>query len=122
MDRTPNANDFTIPVEGIGAFRFARRTMRDELRIAAEFSRLTEGVETPTTYLATVAGWIATLKVLTVEAPGGWIKNLDGKPTNNLDEIDPLDDETYATLLKVHAVLREKEGSFRRGKEQAGKE
>lgn len=111
-NRTPNATDFTITVDGIGAFTFGRRSMRDELSIAAEFSRLTEGVETPTPYLATVAGWISTLKVLTVNAPDGW----------DIDAMDPLDEDTYAKLLKVHASLREKEGSFRSGKKQTSEE
>lgn len=110
MARLPNRNDFTVPVEGIGAFTFGKRKLRDELAIGAEYSRLTEGVDTPTPWLEAVAGWIAALKVLTVEAPEGW----------NIDEMDPLDPETYAKLRKVHAALREKEGSFRRSGDAAG--
>jgi hypothetical protein len=106
MSRAPAATDFHVDVDGVGQFVFAKRTMRDELRIAAEYSRLTEGVETPTNFLATVAGWISTLKALTVEAPHGW----------DLDEMDPFDDETHEKILKVYASLRVKEGSFRKGK------
>lgn len=104
MSRQPSATDFTVSVEGIGAFTFAKRTMRDELRIAAEFSRVCEGVEEPNEFLRTVGSWISTLRVLTVSAPAGW----------DLDEMDPLDEDTYANLFKVHFALREKEGSFRR--------
>jgi hypothetical protein len=111
MARLPNRTDFTVPVEGIGAFTFAKRSLRDELAIGSEYSRLTEGVDTPTPWLEAVAGWIAALKVLTVEAPKGW----------NIDELDPLDPETYAKLRKVHAALREKEGSFRRPGGAGGK-
>src|SRR5690349_9577176 len=109
-NRIPSPTDFHVTIEGIGNFSFALRMMRDELKIAAEFSRLTEGVETPTPYLSTIAGWIASLKVLIVSCPDGWLKTLDGRPTSNLDEIDPLDEDTYAKLMKVHSALREKEG------------
>jgi hypothetical protein len=105
MSAAPGTQEFDVHVEGVGAFTFARRNMRRELAIAAEFSRLTEGVDKPSAFLDTVAGWISTLKVLTLHGPDGW----------DLDELDPLDDENYACMLKVHAALREKEGSFRRG-------
>lgn len=111
MNRQPAATDFFVPVEGVGTFSFAKRMLRDELRIAAEYSRLTEGVETPTDWLAIVAGWIAALKVLTVTAPEGW----------DIDVMDPLDQDTYDKLRKVHAALREKENSFRKGKTETGK-
>lgn len=110
MSRTPADTDFHQEVEGVGHFVFARRTMRDEMRIAAEFSRLTEGVETPTNFLATVAGWIATLKVLTVSAPDGW----------DLDEMNPLDDDVFARIGGVNKALRTREGQFRAPKGTAG--
>lgn len=102
--------EFSVEVEDIGAFHFAKRTMRHEFRIQAEYSRLIEGVETPTASLELMAGVVATLKVLTVKAPSGW----------NIDDMDPLDDDVYRKLLKVNAALRAKEGSFRRGPEAGG--
>lgn len=110
MARIPSNTDFQVTVDGLGTFTFGRRRLRDELAIAAEFSRLTEGVDTPTAYLASVAGWIATLKVLTVAAPEGW----------DIDAMDPLEEDTYTNLVKVHSALREKEGSFRSGSKQTG--
>lgn len=110
MSRIPSNTDFQITVDGIGTFTFARRRLRDEMAIGAEFSRLTEGVETPTPYLASVAGWVSTLKVLTVEAPEGW----------DIDAMDPLDEDTYAKLVTVHTALRDKEGSFRSGAKPEG--
>lgn len=95
--------EFTITVEGVGAFTFARRNMRKEIAIGAEYSRLIEGVPTPTPWLDMVCGWISALKVLTLKAPEGW----------DIEELDPLDDENFTLLGKVHASLREKEGSFR---------
>lgn len=103
MAREAQKTDFSVDVEGIGTFIFARRTMRDEIRIQREFARIIDGVE-PTAWLAQVGGWLSDLGVLTVEAPEDW----------DIDGMDPLDDETYAKLLKVHTALREKEGSFRR--------
>lgn len=110
MNRQPAATDFHVEVPNVGTFSFAKRTLRDEMRIAAEYSRLTEGVETPSTWLAIVAGWISTLKVLTVSAPDGW----------NIDAMDPLDKETYDRLREVHVALRAKEDSFRAGTGKAG--
>lgn len=98
-----STNDLIINVEGVGDFRMRRRNMRLEMAIAAEFSRLTEGVETPAPHLSLLASWISTLKVLTVEAPEGW----------DILEMDPLDDDTYAKLAKVHRALREAETASR---------
>lgn len=102
--RTANATDFFVDVENVGRFRFGRRTMRDELRIGVEYSRLTEGVDTPTEFLALFAGIIAALTVLTVEAPKGW----------DIEAMDPLDQDSYNQLMEVHAALRAKEADFRR--------
>ena len=110
--RAASSSDFTINVEGIGEFVFARRTLRDEMRIAAEYSRLTEGTLTPTPWLELVAGWVSTLKVLTVRAPAGF---------DDFDALDPLDEDVYASLSSIHRALREKEGSFRKRPDQAGK-
>lgn len=110
MSRTPAATDFFVEVPNVGTFSFAHRMLRDELRIAAEFSRLTEGVDTPSPWLNIVGGWIAALTVLTVSAPPGW----------NIEAMDPLDEGTYDKLRKVHQALREKESSFRANKAEAG--
>lgn len=109
MARQSAPTDFFVDVPGIGTFSFAQRKMSDEMRITAEYSRLTEGVETPTTWLEVVANWISALKVLTVTAPAGW----------DVDEMDPLDEDTYANLGKVHGALRDKETSFRQNKAKA---
>lgn len=104
MPRQSNpTTDFSVTVEGVGRFVFGHRKMGDELEIQREYARMIDGV-TPTDWLATVAGWLAALKVLTVSAPAGW----------NLDELDPLDEATYSKLHNVHHALREQERSFRR--------
>jgi hypothetical protein len=114
MARQPLPTDYQVTVEGIGTFTFMRRRMREEMAIAAEYSRMTEGVDVPTAWLDNVAGWIAQLKTLTVYAPSGW--------TLDLDLMDPEDDETYQRLIRVHGALRAKEASFRRKPESQGEE
>ncbi len=109
MARRASPTDFSIDVEGIGRFVFARRKMADEIKIQVEYARLIEGVE-PTTWLAAVAGWISALSVLTVIAPAGW----------NIDEMDPTEDETYSRMNAVHKALLQKEGSFRTKPNQDG--
>lgn len=106
MARQPLPTDYQVTVEGIGTFTFMRRSMKEEMSIAAEYSRLTEGVPTPSPYLDSVAGWISQLKVLTVHAPSGW--------SIDLSKMDPEDNDVYERLMKVHSALREKEASFRR--------
>lgn len=103
MARIAAADDFLVEVEGVGTFCFARRTMRDELKIQVEYSRIVDGVK-PTEWLHLVASWIAALKVMTVRAPEGW----------DVEAMDPLDDQTFENLAKVHRALFEKEQSFRR--------
>ena len=95
----------TIDAPGIGAFTFRRRTMRDEFRIGAEYSRLTEGVVTPSSWLDMFATAFSTLKVLTAESPAGW----------NLDEMEPDDADTYRKIMEVFGALRAAETRFRRG-------
>lgn len=102
MARSPQATDFAVKVEGVGSFTFAKRTMRDEIAIQVEFARIIDGVE-PTSWLQAVGGWMSTLKVLTVRAPEGW----------DLENLDPLENDTYAKLNRVYDALAEKERSFR---------
>jgi hypothetical protein len=108
MARVPQETDFTVKVDGVGTFTFGKRTMRDEIAIQVEFARLIDGVE-PTSWLQAVCGWLSVLKVITVRAPDGW----------DLDEMDPLDDATYARMNAVHSALIDKERSFRRGTKPA---
>lgn len=109
MARTPRETDFPVSVDGVGQFTFARRTMRDEIAIQVEYARIIDGAE-PTAWLQAVGGWLSVLKVLTVRAPEGW----------DLDDLDPLDEGTYAKLTAVYGGLTEKERSFRRQPALAG--
>lgn len=108
MARKAQETDFTVDVEDVGTFTFGRRTMADEIRVQVEYARIIEGVE-PTNWLQIVGGWLSALRVLTVRAPAGW----------DVDALDPLDDETYAKLGKVHGALTTQEATFRSGKKPA---
>lgn len=107
----PSANDFTLPVENIGTFTFGKRTMRDQVAIAVEYGRLTEGaadlMEEETTIFCRA---LAQLKVMTVQGPDGW----------NPDNLDPFDPDSYAAVLKVWGALRDKEVTFRPGAQSGG--
>lgn len=112
INRTPRPSrptDFTVPVEGVGRFVFGKRTMADELAIQREYADIIQGIE-PTVWLETMGGWLSVLRVLTVDAPAGW----------DLDELDPLDEETYAKLSRVYEELRNQERSFRGGQKPSG--
>lgn len=108
MARSPKDTDFSVTVKGIGTFTFGRRAMRDEIDIQVEYARIIDGVA-PTAWLASVAGWIAAFRVLTVRAPADW----------DIDGMDPSDNETYAKMFKVFTALIEQERSFRRKPESA---
>lgn len=101
--RRASETDFAVQVEGVGSFTFGRRKMKDEIAIQVEYAKMLDGAPA-TEWLALVAGWISALKVLTVRAPADW----------DIEDLDPLDDDTYASLARVHAALADKERSFRR--------
>lgn len=109
MARAAAQGDFTVEVEGVGTFVFARRQMRDQIRIGVIYSEMTEGV-TATPWLETVCTWMATLQQLMVRAPEGF----------DVDAMDPLDDDIWKKLLKVYSALRAKEGSFRHAAASGG--
>lgn len=111
--RAPSATDFKVTVDGIGDFMFARRGMRDEIKINVEFSKYLEGLDTPTDYLVAIATWLSVLRVLMVGGPEGW---------TDMDAVDPLEEDTYDGLLKIYAGLRNKEDSFRRSTKKGGAE
>lgn len=101
--RNAGSNDYSVAVEGLGNFTFARRKLSDELRVQAEHSRIVDGVE-PTVWLHNLATWMSTLRVLMVSAPMGW----------DLEELDPLENDTFEQINAVYMAMRAKEDSFRK--------
>ena len=110
MAKDTEQKTFQIQIDDLGLFEFKHRAMRDELRIGAEYSRLTEGVDTPAEWFGLLAEMMSALKVLTVKAPDGW----------DMDAMDPLDGGTYDKIMRVFSALREKERFFRKGPGQDG--
>ncbi len=110
--RLPAVTDFFVLVEGVGRFSFGQRKMADEMQIAVEYSLMTQGIDTPSAWLSIMAGAMSQLRVLTVTAPEGW----------DLDEMDPLNEDTYAKIVKVHRALRDQESSFRQKPAEASEE
>lgn len=108
--RSPKPTDFTVDVPDVGRFTFGKRTMADELAIQREYADILQGIDRPTVWLDTMGGWLSALRVLTVSAPDGW----------DLDELDPLDEATYAKLSAVYEGLRNQERLFRGGTKPAG--
>lgn len=112
MTRAPGSNDFTVDVDGIGTFTFARRQMRDIYRIRGDYNKLTGGnYDEEGNYGDVSALAFVTLSLLMVAAPTGF----------SLSTLDPLvDDQCDEKVLKVFTALREKELSFRPRPAQAG--
>lgn len=101
----PPAANFTVDVPGEGNFVFRQRSMRTSFQVEAEFSRLTEGVATPTEELENSARVVATLKTMAVEVPDKW----------DIDAMDPDDEETAKRLLAVYNAYQAKLKFFRAG-------
>jgi len=96
---------FEIKVEGIGAFVIRARTMGDELDIAAGYSEITRGQNTPSQFLSALANMVATLRVVVDKGPPGW----------DVDTLDPLDEDSYAQISAVYNEIMVTENSFRKG-------
>src|SRR5262245_18979190 len=102
MARTPKTTDYTVPVDGVGTFTFARRTWTDEIAIQVEYARILDGVP-PTPMLDMLANWQSLFKVLMVRAPASW----------DLDALDPLDPDTFDQLKRLYDEVAKKEVTFR---------
>lgn len=95
---------YPVPVEGIGTFTMRKRMLRDQVRIQAEASRITGG-PTDDPDIKDISLAMATLMVLTAEAPSGW----------DVEKIDPLDKDASAQLWRVFGAVRVAEDRFRSG-------
>lgn len=105
--RAPADTDFFVEVEGLGTFRFGRRTYGDRLKIRSEFLRLTrELADVDDPDLATQAAIVAAHKVLCVDAPAGW------EDLETIDLIDRPDAED--SVFELYYALKNKEDHFRR--------
>jgi hypothetical protein len=104
-----HSSDVFFSAEPIGKFRFpSHRTMRDEMEIGSEYYRYTQGVDHVSEWYSALALRMATIKVMCVEAPDGFL----------VDEMDPLEDETVNLIGKIYVNFREQEDSFREKRKQ----
>ncbi len=101
--RKPADSDFDIELEGVGRFRYARRTLGDNIAIRAKVARLTQGVGDLDIELNVLANLCASHAVLCVEAPAGW------EDLESLDWSSGKDEQAFM----LFAALRDKEESFR---------
>lgn len=104
---------YALDVEGVGNFKFRRRTGAVDIKIGAEYCRLSEGVAGSTPWFAGVCAAVAALKVLIVEAPEGFSIDMDKLPEHG--GFDPLDETAYGRVMRVHQATLEKERFFRAG-------
>jgi hypothetical protein len=95
---------YPVNVEGVGDFVFRKRMLKDQIAIQANASRMLGG-PVEDAELRSFAHALATIELLTVQAPADW------KPS----EIDPLEPEQTQKLWDVHEGLRDAEEKFRKG-------
>lgn len=96
---------FAVQVDDIGTFVFRRVNMGDSVRIASEFSKLTDGQEDVAPWVGRLVTRLATLKVRTVTSPEGW----------DIEQMDPEESETFLKIDKVYSALKDRDAFFRKG-------
>ena len=97
---------FQVAVEGVGTFECRRRTLRVEIKIGAEFSRLTEGEEQIPAWMRELCEVVSAIKVLVVAGPDGF----------DVDSMDPHDEETFGRLIAIYNAITAEETRFRAAK------
>lgn len=108
--RKPRDTDFFLELDGIGQFRFGRRTYGDRCHIRAKYLELTHGV-TNDDQLSTYASMIAAYSILCVECPKGW-EDIENTSIRDFED---------NKLFDLFAAWGPKEDSFRKGGETEGK-
>ncbi len=93
----------TVNIPGIGLFTSQPRTLRTEIAIGVEYTRLTEGIPNPPAWLHGICDIVSTLKVLLTAWPAGW----------SLDDLDPADPATTAALQQIYQGVLDAEARFR---------
>jgi hypothetical protein len=105
MARTAKDSDFPVEVDGIGRFKFARRTQKDRYLIRTYYGQLTNDHWQEDGSVADMEAFMhATIHILAVEQPDGF----------SVDQLDPImDDDIHKKIEKIFLALRQKEVSFR---------
>lgn len=98
MDKT-----YRVEIDGWGEFVVNRLTMGRNMEVAAEYERHLRGMQNTTREFRALANTMATAKVLVAVAPEGW----------SLDDLDPLDPQTYERLFDLASKIDQQERFFR---------
>ncbi len=108
--RAAKDTDFLIDLEGVGKFRFARRTFGDRIKIRGEIARMSRDFGDDLDAVAEVTV-VAVYKTLVVACPKGW---------EDIEAIDLVDrpeaeDQAWQLFLK----LQDAESRFRQDRDEA---
>lgn len=106
MKKQSSPTDFTVPLEGVGDFVFARPSIKDLMTIDRKYGEMV-GLSDHVVRLNLLASMVAIHEVTCVSCPKGW-ENLEARGSE--------DDANISNLLIAY---RAKEDSFRGG-DQAG--
>jgi hypothetical protein len=114
MKRPAAPSDFSVEVKHVGTLIFGRRTRRDNIRIGAEYHRLTEGTSPEQTSFGIECEAYATVSALLVDGPPEFVSLLD------LDVESSMDTEERLPVISAYYALLEKELLFRKGSGEGG--
>ncbi|MFZ4538517.1 hypothetical protein [Propionivibrio sp.] len=108
--REPKDTDFLIDLEGVGKFRFARRTFNDRIKIRGEIAVMSRdfGDDLDTVAEVTV---LAVYKTLVVACPKGW-EDLGGVDLVDRPEVE---EQAWQLFMK----LQDAESRFRQDRDEA---
>lgn len=101
--RKAKLDDFKVPVDDVGTFVFGHKSVADQIKIEAEYARLTEGVEIVPRFLHVLSTALADIKVMAVTVPDGW----------DINAMDGEDDDNYQKIVDVRSAYRKKVDEFR---------
>lgn len=113
MARTPKDTDFLLTLEGVGKFRFARRTFGDRIKIRGEIARMSRDFGDDLDAVAEVTV-VAVYKTLVVSCPKGW------EDIESIDLVEHPEAEEQAWQLFV--MLQDAESRFRQDRDSKSKE
>lgn len=108
--RAAKETDFLVDLEGVGKFRFARRTFGDRIKIRGEIARMARDFGDDLDAVAEVTV-VAVCKTLMVSCPKGW---------EDIEAIDLVDrPEAEEQAWQLFMKLQDAESRFRQDRDLA---
>lgn len=111
--RSAKDTDFLVDLEGVGKFRFARRTFGDRIKIRGEIARMSRDFGDDLDSVAEVTV-VAIYKTLIVSCPKGW------EDIEAIDLVEHPEAEEQAWQLFIK--LQDAEARFREERDKSRKE